>query len=470
MIEDLTDRALGRTTGPAVLSRPASRSALHDHLAAIVANTDVDAMPVPAGASKGLKRMVLKLTGFSFARQAAVNRSIVGVVNGLVQEIDHLQAEIQQTGRRSAAAVAAFEASAVTSNQHHRDLMEKINARVTALDSTLAGSGTKFAALTDRLGRLNDEMSEQRKFQNSRYDTHDGLLRSIEDGSSMRTAAISDLSAELNLEASRRRVVERQIGLLKDELRRQNLGVNREAPASELDEIAMANLTEVYERFEAHFRPANGDLTGRFEVYLDDLAFLSGGSYSLLDIGTGRGDFLTVLKAASIPARGLDLNPEAVSSAAAKGLDVVLADASEYLAQLANESIGAVSALHVVEHLDPNVLIKLIDEIVRVLIPGGVLIFETPNPTNLAVGASSFYHDPTHHRPVTPDYLSFLLSDRGLTDVKTKFLNPLPEFASKIPPIDKPGFRSLELLIEDVRWALKGPQEYAVIGRRPGTQ
>ena len=203
---------------------------------------------------------------------------------------------------------------------------------------------------------------------------------------------------------------------------------------------------------------------------LDDLAPLAEGSHFVLDIGTGRGDFLTVLKQAGIPSRGIDLNPEAVKQAVEQGLDVILAGASEHLTSLPDESIGAVTALHVVEHLDPNALIGLVDEIVRVLVPGGVVIFETPNPTNLVVGASSFYHDPTHHRPVTPDYLAFLLHDRGLTDVQTRFLNPLPEFENPTPTFDKPGYRGLELLLDDVRWALKGPQDYAVIGRRPGSR
>ncbi len=195
----------------------------------------------------------------------------------------------------------------------------------------------------------------------------------------------------------------------------------------------------------------------RFEHYLPDLAHLAGQDLLVLDIGTGRGDFLRVLTKAGINCRGIDLNPEAVAAAQRSGVDVVLSDASDYLESLADESVGAVTAFHVVEHVPPAELIQLIDQIVRVLAPGGVLILRDSDPTNLVVGASSFYHDPTHQRPVTPDYLAFLVQDRGLINVQTRFLHPLPGYDVVAPIEEVLGGRSLQLLLDDVRWALKGP-------------
>jgi len=67
-----------------------------------------------------------------------------------------------------------------------------------------------------------------------------------------------------------------------------------------------------------------------------------------------------------------------------------------------------VSGFHIAEHLPFQVLKKVVREAKRVLVPGGLLILETPNPENISVGTSSFYLDPTHERPIPPELLSFL--------------------------------------------------------------
>lgn len=227
-------------------------------------------------------------------------------------------------------------------------------------------------------------------------------------------------------------------------------------------------LEGLYSRLEAAFRPGDAVLAERLSEYIGDLEFLRDGALPLLDIGCGRGDFLSVLRDAGIPGRGIDQNTDAVAEAIAKGLDVVQGDALDYLATLSTGSIGAVSALHVVEHLSPAVCLELIDEALRVLAPGGLLILETPNPTNLAVGAASFYLDPTHVRPVPADYLQFLVRDRGFGDVHVRFLHPLPEYESTLDAPSQTDDKAFAALIDDVKWALKGPQDYVVLARRPG--
>ena len=60
-----------------------------------------------------------------------------------------------------------------------------------------------------------------------------------------------------------------------------------------------------------------------------------------------------------------------------------------------------------------KVLIAMIDESLRVLKPGGIVILETPNPENLQVGACNFYTDPTHRNPMPPVLTESLLELRG---------------------------------------------------------
>ena len=87
LIEDLTDRALGRSDEPVLLSRPPSRSIIQEHLAAMVENARVNEMPEPAGRSRFLKRLVLRLTGFTLVRQRAMNQALIGVVNAFVRPV-----------------------------------------------------------------------------------------------------------------------------------------------------------------------------------------------------------------------------------------------------------------------------------------------------------------------------------------------------------------------------------------------
>jgi O-antigen chain-terminating methyltransferase len=178
----------------------------------------------------------------------------------------------------------------------------------------------------------------------------------------------------------------------------------------------------------------------------------------VLDLGCGRGEWLALLTEAGYAARGVDLNPLMLERARAQGLDVACQDALAALAAQPDASLGAITAFHLVEHLPFPVLYRLFAEIARTLAPGGLLIAETPNPENLLVGSHTFYHDPTHRNPVTPTFLSFLAQYHGLGQIEILRLHPYPESA-RVPGNDP--------LTERVNGHLCGPQDYALLARRP---
>ena len=120
-------------------------------------------------------------------------------------------------------------------------------------------------------------------------------------------------------------------------------------------------------------------------------------------------------------------------------------------------SRSAVTAFHVVEHLGFEVLVDFLDEALRVLMPGGMLILETPNPENLRVGANSFYNDPTHRNPIPPETLRFLVHQRGFAEAEILRLHPFP-VEQHLKANDEDARRLNDLLF--------GPQDYAVIARR----
>jgi len=66
---------------------------------------------------------------------------------------------------------------------------------------------------------------------------------------------------------------------------------------------------------------------------------------------------------------------------------------------------------------------RLFQESHRVLQKGGIVIFETPNPENILVGAHYFYTDPTHINPLVPTTLYFIAEQNGFTDIEIKRLH-----------------------------------------------
>jgi SAM-dependent methyltransferase len=133
----------------------------------------------------------------------------------------------------------------------------------------------------------------------------------------------------------------------------------------------------------------------------------------IVDLECGRGEWLEILKAEGLIARGVDSNPHSVRTCTAIGLQVVEEDSLLYLAGLPTASVGGLTSFHMIEHLHFRLIVTLIDQALRVLKPGGLLILETPNPSNLFVGSHTFHLDPTHIKPIPSELLWFLMENRG---------------------------------------------------------
>jgi len=101
-----------------------------------------------------------------------------------------------------------------------------------------------------------------------------------------------------------------------------------------------------------------------------------------------------------------------------RNLPVIESDVMAYLNSLADSSVGVITGFHIVEHLPFETLVSLLRETLRVLEPGGLVIFETPNPENVRVGACNFWTDPTHLKPIFPETLKFLLEYQGFVGVE----------------------------------------------------
>lgn len=147
------------------------------------------------------------------------------------------------------------------------------------------------------------------------------------------------------------------------------------------------------------------------------------GCRSVLDIATGRGEFLDVLREAGIPASGVDLDPLMIRTARAAGHDVTEGDAFEFLRAREGAADGVFSA-HFIEHLPSERVIELFALAVRALRPGGRFVVCTPNAASLPTLQRQFWWDATHVRMYDVDLLRFLAAEAGLVEV-TGGVNPL---------------------------------------------
>jgi SAM-dependent methyltransferase len=210
-----------------------------------------------------------------------------------------------------------------------------------------------------------------------------------------------------------------------------------------------------YVHFEEHFRGTRGDIKERQRRYLPYVEASGAGlaNAPILDLGCGRGEWLDLLKEQGLVARGVDRNRVMVRQCQELGLDVVEADAIKSLRSLPAASLGAVTGFHVIEHVSMRHLVALLDESLRVLMPGGLVIFETPNPENIVVGACDFYLDPTHNRPLHPVSMSYLVEQRGFvrTEIVRFSSEPLTPYSGHVG-------------IEEILTRLKASYEYAIIG------
>lgn len=135
---------------------------------------------------------------------------------------------------------------------------------------------------------------------------------------------------------------------------------------------------------------------------------------TVVDLGVGRGEFLSLLTAEGFNARGCEINDEEQAGLAQEGFDVAHTDARSYLASMDSETVGAITAIHVVEHLSPDYLVDVLGLIGEKLAPGGVVILETPNVHNPEVAQYYFWLDAGHIRPWPLETLQFYLMNAGI--------------------------------------------------------
>lgn len=159
---------------------------------------------------------------------------------------------------------------------------------------------------------------------------------------------------------------------------------------------------------------------------------------AILDLGCGHGALIHFARCAGYTnIRGVDGSPEQV--AAARRLGIAGVKEGDLLAALAvqeNESLDLVVAFDVIEHFTRDELLGFVDQVRRVLRPGGRWIIHTPNGESPFSGRIR-YGDLTHELAFTRTSINQLLLSSGFSKVQCIEDAPVPH-----------GLKSA------VRWAL----------------
>ena len=241
--------------------------------------------------------------------------------------------------------------------------------------------------------------------------------------------------------------------------------------------VAMATVEEVAARvpgvavdtwytadaFAAAFRGEVDTMGSRY----GDLARLFVGCAPVLDAGFGRGEFLVLLRDLGVNAYGIEIDATLVESARNRGLRAEVGRAVEHLSLLADNQLGGVVMIQVIEHLTPQHVIDVVRIMADKIRPGGRAVVETVNPTSLYTYAHALWVDPDHVRPVHPNYLRFLFAEAGFAEVERVDRSPVPSDESlELLPGDDELVKRLNANFDRINALLFGPQDYAIVATR----
>lgn len=361
---------------------------------------------------------------------------------------------------RLARQLQAIEASAAHETQ---TLGQWVNRLDTAVARRLLHADHELKALRDELGNARQLLETMLRGSEAEFQASVvKLSRQLHDSNEMHKAALAKLTEQVRGDQRRLMALLERLTVYLDGAMRQS-GTGGES----LGIPEMQSLERQYASFENAFRGDREQIKLRVAHYLKILASAGIDPESddlVIDLGSGRGEWLEVLAEHGYRARGVDLNRGMLKESELRGHEVVEADALNYLKTQDADSVAAITSMHVVEHLPNAILLQLIDEALRVLRPGGVLILETPNPENVLVGSCNFYLDPTHLNPIPPGLLQWTVQVRGFEQAT---IDRLVEHRGEpaLLPVSKdvPGAAQINQM---VAW-FTAPPDYAVIARKP---
>ena len=424
------------------------------------ANVSIDGLSWWVNLRKAYRVPVL---GYLLQLAVAIFRLPVLIANHRRLEA-HTAAQLERVANHLNEAAAQLSDTEARHYENNRRLFLTNQGQLEALRSALR---VQLESIVNEQAKFVREQAdvarEQASFNTAagaRLDQATEQLRQQTDAQERQRAELAGVKVELEkrIDGLIDRLQGLKMGLAQQENRFTRLIGGPSAPVADVASAEHGHLLDaVYVSLEDVLRGSPDDIKEQVQVYLP-LLNDAGITEDVLDVGCGRGELLEVLRDAGVQAKGIDTNRVQIERCQTLSLDVVEREALAYLRSLPDESLNAVTALHFAEHLPFETLVSFLDEVGRVLRPGGLVILETPNPENLLVGSCNFYLDPTHRNPIPIATMELLVQARGFADLQVLRLHPVAD--AKIEVKDQ--------LTSHLNHYLYGPMNYAVVARKPG--
>ncbi len=153
----------------------------------------------------------------------------------------------------------------------------------------------------------------------------------------------------------------------------------------------------------------------------------------ITDLGCGAGTLIHFArKVGYARISGVDRSPTQIAEAARLGIaDVRQGDVMAALKAMPDGSHDALIAFDVIEHFAKDELFALVDEVRRVLKPGGRWIIHVPNGGS-PFGGRVIFGDFTHELAFTPASLEQILAASGFAGVRCYEDRPIPRRPSAL--------------------------------------
>ena len=388
------------------------------------------------GLIQGVKRNISRALSWFVRDQVEFNRSTVNAIDAVLQVLNEVNQSLAALGV-SSQELRAEAAELKDIRVHWIQWRESWEKRLTQNEAHFLRSVAELNASFDHK-LLNADAGFRDNLRAQHADYLSSLERSTKNIQQQLWADLKQIRLEYE------RMIHNELRVIRQRSQTTPVASEQMSPRQEFAEFDYPHFAERFRGSEEYVKEGQ-----RFYLpYFQECA-------SVLDIGSGRGEFLELMREASIPAHGIDLDAESVELCRAKGLSAELADLFPYLSSDSGAPFDGIFAAQLVEHLPPEQLPRMIKLCASRLKPGGVLAIETPNPECLAIFATHFYIDPTHTRPVPPALLGFYFEEFGLGNIEVHRRFPaadtMPEVAS---------------LPADVQSKFFGSLDYAITGRK----
>ncbi len=351
-----------------------------------------------------------------------------------------------------------------------RILFSDYAAAQTEFQADLVRVLNRLSSLEDvRLWRMEDEQRGtleglERDFQKKLQQERDTLIGTL----SQMESRVDAHQEQLAVLESVTKGLERILGAMSSDVA-QAAATTSESDSSKQQLNAQSlNSDYRYVLLENRYRGSEEQISTRLSVYVD---YFRGSTKPVVEIGSGRGEFLELLREANISAYGLEIDAAMQELCVQKSLDVRKVDGIAHLESCEDNSLGGLLAVQVVEHLTVETLETLLRLAAKKVVAGGYVIFETINTKSVLALCQNYFRDPTHAQPLHPQTMAFMAEMSGLEVKEIRELSPYPPEATlQSIPLEEfmtPSARQMAELINHNFSALNsilfGFQDYSIV-------